>query len=365
MSFLIIGSERFALEYGDTILGGRGDKALGAEALGRLQPFAIVTCALDAPATIRAIGALPVTVSGDPLRREPDVLQHGDRIDVSGLSLAYGEMSAAGRTSAATEATDQSPLGAFLQNEAEATASTGGRLTRLRARAVREVPDRGLTIGRDPSCDMVLASRAASRVHATIAPSVLGYTLIDQSANGIVVNGVRMEGHRVLRQGDTLRIADEDFRFEADPASFAPDVPVQQAAPESVHGPSPQSLPEAPAPLLASIEVLSGPLKGLRFRLTRPTAEIGRAPGCDVQLADESISGRHASLVQRGNSWTILDLNSRNGTLVEGEIVRDQRVLPGVCEMQLGTLRLLFRSINRSEPGAGGTVRVIGVTGDR
>jgi hypothetical protein len=57
----------------------------------------------------------------------------------------------------------------------------------------------------------------------------------------------------------------------------------------------------------------------------------------------------------------ILDLDSRNGTFVEGEIVREQRELPSVCEVQLGTLKLLFRAINAGEQAKNSTIGVIGM----
>jgi hypothetical protein len=57
----------------------------------------------------------------------------------------------------------------------------------------------------------------------------------------------------------------------------------------------------------------------------------------------------------------ILDLDSRNGTFVDGEVVREQRQLPSVCELQLGTLRLLFRTINAGEQVGNSTIGVIGM----
>ena len=47
----------------------------------------------------------------------------------------------------------------------------------------------GLLIGRDPGCQIVLASREVSREHALIAPSLLGYMITDRSLNGVLVNG--------------------------------------------------------------------------------------------------------------------------------------------------------------------------------
>jgi hypothetical protein len=45
-----------------------------------------------------------------------------------------------------------------------------------------------------------------------------------------------------------------------------------------------------------------------------PRVVIGRAPGCDLQLPDPSISPRHASLRQRGSDYVIVDEGSENGT---------------------------------------------------
>lgn len=48
---------------------------------------------------------------------------------------------------------------------------------------------------------------------------------------------------------------------------------------------------------------------------------IGRAPECDVQLADVSASRRHSGLAIAEGVVTLRDLGSQNGTLVNGEPV--------------------------------------------
>ena len=362
MSFVIIGGERYALEFGDTVLGGEGEGALNARETAHLPPVVIIAFPMDGPSTARSLSALPVTLNGVALGSAPHALQHGDRLEVSGLVIAYGHMRKAGRTSHIAASTDASSPAALLQSShAAPTACTGGRLTRLGDRAAFAVPDEGLTLGRDPSSRVVLSSNGVSRTHALITPSLLGYTLKDLSANGVWVNGARIDGLHVLGQGDVLRLGQEEFRFDADEASFEPSV----SPPEESSSPLPiRAAPGRPkaSRLLATLEVLSeGPMKGERFRLDRPTLQIGRGAHNEVRLGDESVSGSHASLVQRGNRWTILDLDSRNGTFVEGEIVREQRELPNVCELQLGTLKLLFRAINAGEQPENSTISVIGM----
>jgi len=50
--------------------------------------------------------------------------------------------------------------------------------------------------------------------------------------------------------------------------------------------------------------------------IVRGTISIGRALSCDVRLASPGVSSQHAAIQWTGASWTIRDLGSRNGTLV-------------------------------------------------
>lgn len=83
------------------------------------------------------------------------------------------------------------------------------------------------------------------------------------------------------------------------------------------------------------------PLAGSRVR-------IGRELGCDLLLDDASVSRHHAELVREGDGWTIRDLHSTNGVLVNGEPVDTARLRPG-DRLRLGVFRLVFEKI-RDEP---------------
>jgi FHA domain/Domain of unknown function (DUF1707) len=61
---------------------------------------------------------------------------------------------------------------------------------------------------------------------------------------------------------------------------------------------------------------------------------IGRHRSCDVVLGSVSVSRRHARLFHRDGNWIIQDLESMNGTLVNGAIV-------GRCQLQPGDQVLL------------------------
>jgi class 3 adenylate cyclase len=93
------------------------------------------------------------------------------------------------------------------------------------AKLVLRVPDRPpvefqcgeapLTIGREAECEVHVDSRYVSRRHARIELHGSDFLLVELgSPNSIFVNGERVEGHRVLASGDTIRIADVTLDFQ-------------------------------------------------------------------------------------------------------------------------------------------------------
>jgi len=72
------------------------------------------------------------------------------------------------------------------------------------------------------------------------------------------------------------------------------------------------------APNRPVLVVISGQEVGTR-RPVDGSLVIGRDPDVDLVLADALVSSRHALLEDRGDSWTLVDLGSTNGTTVNGE----------------------------------------------
>jgi hypothetical protein len=72
---------------------------------------------------------------------------------------------------------------------------------------------------------------------------------------------------------------------------------------------------------------------------------LGRAPGSDLQIAwDPRVSGVHAYLERRGSRWVIEDDGlSRNGTFINGERLRGQRILRDGDVIGVGDTVLGFR----------------------
>ena len=107
------------------------------------------------------------------------------------------------------------------QLAAEHPAPSGGKLVVVESKSVKvgrsfpagPVP---LTIGRaDDNAVPLPDDEFASGHHARIESQRDGVWILDLgSTNGTYVNGARLDGRRLLREGDVVQIGDTDLRFE-------------------------------------------------------------------------------------------------------------------------------------------------------
>ncbi len=79
---------------------------------------------------------------------------------------------------------------------------------------------------------------------------------------------------------------------------------------------------------------------------------IGRAPDNRLPIADALVSSRHARIFAQGGEYVIEDLNSRNGTLVNGQRVASQRLREG-DQIRIGQMTFIFQRAGRPAPAPG------------
>ena len=84
-----------------------------------------------------------------------------------------------------------------------------------------------------------------------------------------------------------------------------------------------------------------GGMAGQSFQPDQAKTLIGRSPECDVFLDDVTVSRRHAELVREGETFSIRDLGSLNGTYVNRRRI-ESAVLENDDEVQIGKYRLTF-----------------------
>jgi pSer/pThr/pTyr-binding forkhead associated (FHA) protein len=103
------------------------------------------------------------------------------------------------------------------------------------------------------------------------------------------------------------------------------------------------SIRDAPLRGLATLDVISGPTEARRFPLPAGDVVIGRASDCDIPLDHQSISRRHARVTHAAGAWTIRDLDSANGVLVNGEKFRAAELDTGDV-VQIGLVQMRFEA---------------------
>ena len=77
------------------------------------------------------------------------------------------------------------------------------------------------------------------------------------------------------------------------------------------------------------LKIIEGSEKGLIFTLNEGELVVGRDPGCDIILSDSKVSRRHARFRRAGPDYFIEDLQSANGTLVNGEEISSLKLEEG------------------------------------
>jgi diguanylate cyclase (GGDEF)-like protein len=86
--------------------------------------------------------------------------------------------------------------------------------------------------------------------------------------------------------------------------------------------------------------VLAGGNVGQMFRIEAGETFLGRSTSATIRIDDDGVSRRHARLFQIGEEIQIEDLQSSNGTLVNGEAVRSRPLRDG-DKIQLGSTTIL------------------------
>jgi pSer/pThr/pTyr-binding forkhead associated (FHA) protein len=363
MPVIKVNDQQYSLRPGANRLGAGDGMDIAVDGTPGIQ--AIVDVAGDNQAVIRRAGEAAVRVNGVALV-DPTPLMHGDKVEINGRELVFTDDTKAGATQYVS-ASDVAELAAKRAGPARATAATGGRLVSLVDGKEYNVPAGGITIGRDATSGVVVAQSEVSRKHAEVAPVEGGYELRDHSANGVYLNGTRIDKSTILSRADVIRVGGEEFRFYADvaaaapapapapanasaaaPAPAKPAEPVAAAvaapAPPPVAPPPPPAQPVDSRPVLAVLEITNeGPTKGTLYEIRVPLAHVGRGAHNDVAISDDSVSDTHAKLQHRDDGWYVVDLGSTNGTYVGGQRISGERRLEGAPDLRFGGIKAVFR----------------------
>ncbi len=247
-----------------------------------------------------------------------------------------------------------------------------------------------ILVGRETECAIALTEGHISRYHARIQVAPNGVFVEDLgSTNGTYINGRRISGRQPLALGDEL--AFHEIRFRVTSKDSAHLEATQIEAPSGQIAVEPEiyqqhiSSPPPPEKSTADDEpndqthilgdttigrlvkrderyqhhdfqdtgtgprlvVMTAPLRGKTLALDKTKSEnqwtIGRAPHCEIHLADNTISKEHARLTKTANGWLISVCNTKNGVLVNGNPVQ-RTFLNENDRIRLGRIELCFKT---------------------
>jgi pSer/pThr/pTyr-binding forkhead associated (FHA) protein len=91
----------------------------------------------------------------------------------------------------------------------------------------------------------------------------------------------------------------------------------------------------------ATLTIQNGCFAGLVILLDRARMLLGRDVDCDICLDDSLVSDEHAAISRNGGEFVLEDLNSRNGTSVNGERINRRKLRSGET-ISIGNFRLKF-----------------------
>ncbi len=92
-----------------------------------------------------------------------------------------------------------------------------------------------------------------------------------------------------------------------------------------------------------SVEVVGGPMDGLRNRVEKPEFTIGRESGNDLALTvDAMVSGWHARISREGHHYWLVDLDSRNGVYLGDQRLQKRSLIGFGTRFTVGHTHLEF-----------------------
>ncbi len=90
-----------------------------------------------------------------------------------------------------------------------------------------------------------------------------------------------------------------------------------------------------------SLTVRHGRATPVLTHFAQPEIILGRDPGCDIPLIDDTVSTRHAQLTYHHGQWWLQDLASMNGTTLNKTTVSMPTVITSGDEIMCGSTRLI------------------------
>ncbi|MDF1563201.1 MAG: FHA domain-containing protein [Deltaproteobacteria bacterium] len=97
-------------------------------------------------------------------------------------------------------------------------------------------------------------------------------------------------------------------------------------------------------PYVLAVAIVEGADPDGFTRITREKITVGRDESCELILEDPAVSGFHCAIHVRGTVFEVVDLDSRNGTRLNGKPLMPnvRQRLKHMDEIAIGDTRMIF-----------------------
>lgn len=129
-------------------------------------------------------------------------------------------------------------------------------------------------------------------------------------------------------------------RIRGEQSGTATPAPAPRPAANPVSSPPPAVESTGPA---RNLVITSGVAEGTSIPLDEDLVTIGRSSDSTLVIVDEYTSTYHARLDRSGSTWTLTDLDSTNGTRLDGNRVTSPITVPLHTPVTIGTTTFELR----------------------
>ncbi|MCO5143531.1 MAG: FHA domain-containing protein [Oligoflexia bacterium] len=198
-----------------------------------------------------------------------------------------------------------------------------------------------ITIGRSPGCTIHLDEPSISRLHAVIRFQS-GSWMVERKANfgAVLLNGNEVE-NAPLEGGEEIQVGQYSLRINLDGQSASPGA---VATPDNFEDDGRTKFISAGVNALLRFE--PGGANVTEYLIEGDVALFGRGSNCDVILSEKKASRKHFEIRREGLSFYLKDLNSANGTMVNGNNVTEVELVAGDV-IQVGVSKIEFSVENK------------------
>ncbi|RME03047.1 MAG: FHA domain-containing protein [Planctomycetota bacterium] len=192
-----------------------------------------------------------------------------------------------------------------------------------------------ISIGRGPKCDLVLFDTTVSKEHVHIYYDKEQKEAIIKdlgSSNGTLLNGQRIK-EVVLEDGDIIQIGQTKMIF----TTYEDKIDEEEI--EQILGAEDE---QAESAALRPFLVIEDEEGVRNFPLGFENITIGYKSGNDIVIKGKGISRFHSEIYFEDNQWWIKDLDSTNGTFVNGQKIEEPHRLEVGDQIQIGDIFIRF-----------------------